>query len=310
MNRKYDIKYCKIFAKMKSGRCLSKIYVNTKTKILWKCKNNHTWEAMLATVKDKNSWCPICAIKIGSEKRKLDGLKIAKQIAEKHNGVCLSTGYINIKTKMKWQCKNNHIWQAHLNSVKNKTWCPECFNISRSEKLRIANGLEIAQEISKNKYGLCLSTKYINVMTKMLWKCKKGHIWETTLHHIKNNHWCPECGYLQAAKNSNNSCILFHWKTNEEIVCVASYEKKVIEYLNLNKVNYKWQHKTFNMILSNGKKTTYRPDLYLVEKRNPWVEIKGYFRDDAKEKWNIFHSTIKPNSQLWDEERLKELKIL
>ena len=115
---------------------------------------------------------------------------------------------------------------------------------------------------------------------------------------------------LKCAKAQKNSYVLTHWKTGEEIVCVAGYEKKTIEYLNKNKINYKWQHKVFPMILSSGRKTTYRPDMYIMGKRNPWIEIKGYFRDNAKEKWDIFHTQTKPNSELWDKDKLKEMNIL
>lgn len=109
---------------------------------------------------------------------------------------------------------------------------------------------------------------------------------------------------LKAAKSSNISFILKHWRTNEEIVCVGSYEKKVVEYLNNHNVDYFWQPKTFK--IKNGK--TFRPDLYLIAK-DMWIEIKGYFRKDALEKWNWFHQEH-PNSELWDYNKLKELKIL
>lgn len=112
------------------------------------------------------------------------------------------------------------------------------------------------------------------------------------------------------AKNQNNSFVLVNWETMEEVVCVGSFEKNVVNYLNENKIRYKWQHKTFSMTLSNGIITTYRPDLYLIGKRNPRVEIKGYFRKDAEEKWKIFNKIIKPNSELWDEEKLKSMGIL
>lgn len=40
-----------------------------------------------------------------------------------------------------------------------------------------------------------------------------------------------------------------------------------------------------------------------------WAEIKGYFWDDAKEKWKWFNEE-KPNSELWDKNKLKEMRIL
>lgn len=109
---------------------------------------------------------------------------------------------------------------------------------------------------------------------------------------------------LKRAKKCNNAYIRYHWKTGEEIVCVGSYEMLTVEYLNLNKINYEWQ--PFAFTLSKGN--TYRPDVFFPE-TNLWVEIKGRFYEDAMEKWEEFHRDIKPNSELWDYKKLKEMGL-
>jgi hypothetical protein len=53
---------------------------------------------------------------------------------------------------------------------------------------------------------------------------------------------------------------------------------------------------------------TYRPDAYLPD-RDLWVEIKGYFWQHSGGKWDWFHRDHS-NSELWDEAKLKELRIL
>ena len=58
--------------------------------------------------------------------------------------------------------------------------------------------------------------------------------------------------------------------------------------------------------MTSGK--VYICDCYLPE-RDLYIEIKGYFRKDAKEKWDWFHKEY-PNSELWDKKKLKELGIL
>lgn len=113
---------------------------------------------------------------------------------------------------------------------------------------------------------------------------------------------------IEIAKKSalaqSTSYILYHWKTGEELICQASWEKLVVEYLNKNKINFRWQSKIFSM--PNGK--TYRPDLYLFSNKK-WIEIKGYFRKDAKEKWEWFNKNH-TNSELWGKIKLKEMGIL
>lgn len=60
-----------------------------------------------------------------------------KEIAKSKGGDCLSSSYIDKKTKMKFICKEGHIWEATPDSVKNgNRWCPICANKIRAEKLR------------------------------------------------------------------------------------------------------------------------------------------------------------------------------
>jgi len=261
--------------------------------------------------------------------RKLDGLKIGKEIAKSRSGCCLSTRYVNCTYKMLWECKEKHQWYTTLSKIRNcNHWCSKCAHKVRSENRKLQNGLEVAREVALRHNGKCLSEKYENIMAKMLWQCEYNHLWETNLNNTKNsNSWCPECAKikrkntvfkkygvefllqnqeiaLNIAKKLNNSYTLYHWKTGEELICVASYEKAVVEYFNKNKINFRWQPKTFKM--PSGK--TYRPDCYLFSARK-WIEIKGYFRKDAEEKWNWFQ-TIKPNSELWNKQKLKEMGIL
>ena len=105
------------------------------------------------------------------------------------------------------------------------------------------------------------------------------------------------------AKNSNISGRTAHWKTGEMLKWVAGYERKSLEYLNKNKIDYSWQ---IPFTLPNGR--MYIVDAFLKDS-NTYIEIKGYLRKDAREKWDWFHGEF-PNSELWDEKRLKEMKIL
>lgn len=109
---------------------------------------------------------------------------------------------------------------------------------------------------------------------------------------------------IKSASKSAQTTKKIHWKTGEELVCQASWEPKVVDYLNANQIDFQWQPSVFEM--PDGK--TYRPDFYLIEKAI-WVEIKGYFRKDAQEKWDWFKSEH-PRAELWDKKKLKELRIL
>lgn len=108
----------------------------------------------------------------------------------------------------------------------------------------------------------------------------------------------------KSAKSVNKSILLYNWETKDEVICIGSYEVAVVKYLNTNRTRYMWQPRTFEV--RDG--SFYTPDCYIVEE-DMWVEIKGYFRKDALEKWTLFRKKY-PNSELWDKGKLKALNIL
>ncbi|MGH9337405.1 MAG: hypothetical protein ACRD21_26955, partial [Vicinamibacteria bacterium] len=57
------------------------------------------------------------------------------------------------------------------------------------------------QALAKKKGGLCLSEKYKNAHTPLLWQCAQGHRWRARPTSVKGRRfgkgtWCREC-YLQ-----------------------------------------------------------------------------------------------------------------
>jgi hypothetical protein len=113
---------------------------------------------------------------------------------------------------------------------------------------------------------------------------------------------------LRAAVGTNSVSQLNHWKTDEELLCVGSYELAVVRWLNAHQHGYEWQPGPFMM--PDGR--TYRPDALILDGQftGCYIEIKGYFRDDAKEKWGWFHSEHPDNSQLWMKKELQDIGIL
>ena len=49
------------------------------------------------------------------------------------------------------------------------------------------------QETARSRGGRCLSTEYVDIKTKLRWKCAFGHEWEASARLLKAGHWCPEC---------------------------------------------------------------------------------------------------------------------
>ena len=68
-HKKLDINQMKEIAKSRGGLCLSKTYINARSKLLWECAEGHQWEAVPDSLK-RGSWCPICGAKKAWAKRK------------------------------------------------------------------------------------------------------------------------------------------------------------------------------------------------------------------------------------------------
>jgi hypothetical protein len=92
---------------------------------------------------------------------------------------------------------------------------------------------------------------------------------------------------------------LRHWQTGEEVIARGGYEHFVFSYLNRNRISYQTQ------IPFDTPHGRYFCDLYLPE-LDVYVEVKGFFRQDARQKWEWFtsHHT---NAELWGRDKLKSL---
>lgn len=179
-NRRLTTNEMQQLAESRGGRCLSKTYINSKTKLQWECSRGHTWWAKPAEVKNQGTWCPIC-----SGKQKLD-LNAMVQLAAKKGGKCLSSSYRNNRTKLLWRCATGHEFTMTPTHVKAGHWCPICAGVGH---LSIQN----MHELAKSRGGKCRSKKYINNKTKILWECCEGHQWRAVPNSIMSGRWCPEC---------------------------------------------------------------------------------------------------------------------
>lgn len=115
------LNFIKNIAKEKGGKCLSKVYINYRTKLKFICHKGHIWYTAPNTIK-RGAWCPYCA-GVGRY-----SLYKFKYLAELNGGKCLSNRYINLKTKLTFSCKLGHIFDLDLDYLlyRRKTWCPIC----------------------------------------------------------------------------------------------------------------------------------------------------------------------------------------
>jgi len=166
----------------RGGECLSTEYGNISRRLRWRCASGHVWEATGNDVRNSGSWCPYCA---GVARGTIDD---AKKAAAAHGGQCLSQEYTNQRTKLRWRCAKGHEWDATpMSVIGSGNWCAVC---SRKARLTI----EEMRAIAKERGGECLSERYMNLNTKLQWRCAHGHEWAAPPNNVKHTKaWCPVC---------------------------------------------------------------------------------------------------------------------
>lgn len=184
---KFTIEDMKKIAIDRGGKCLSDKFINTRTPLLWRCNQGHTWPAKPKKVLYEKTWCKLCFI------AKLRGYSIEdmNKLAKQHNGKCLSLEYKSRRDKLRWCCAIGHLWAAMPSNIIKGQWCPECANRQRGEsKLGTIGHMK---KLALKKMGSCLSDDYTNSRTPLRWRCVKGHVWLARPASVSVGHWCPIC---------------------------------------------------------------------------------------------------------------------
>lgn len=181
------------------GRCLSTAYINQSTKLRWRCRKGHEWDAIPRNVKNLGYWCPYCSgAKVWAPGKSQSSVRLSEltHIASERGGTCLSSIYHNASEKLLWRCEQGHEWHASANNIKRGKWCPFCcgLRIWAPDTNESGARLEQLRASAKERGGLCLAKHYEGQSKKVLWKCAKGHVWSAKPSHILHSRsWCPEC---------------------------------------------------------------------------------------------------------------------
>ena len=189
--RKYTIKDMQVVAASRGGHCVSSEYKNTDGKLLWKCAEGHTWEAIAGNV-IRGSWCPECSRKNLAQCKTKITIADMNAVAAQKGGKCLSVYYKNNNTKLLWECAEGHRWEAPASSIKQGSWCPHCHK-ENGRPNRRKYTIEDLQAEAHKQGGRCLSTEFISTKLALLWECAVGHTWKIPAGNILQKSWCPHC---------------------------------------------------------------------------------------------------------------------
>jgi hypothetical protein len=116
-----------------------------------------------------------------------------------HGGKLLELDFKGTKEKYAVECENGHQFDADIYGINNGSWCPNCVGKNRT--------IDDLIKAARNFGGECLSTKYVNAISKYSWRCSEGHEFPARWSTVKRGSWCPIC----AKVSRSNSRAKYFW---------------------------------------------------------------------------------------------------
>lgn len=173
--------HCRAVARQRGGRCLSKAYAACSKHLEWRCAEGHRWKATPNNVL-RDRWCPRCA---GNVKHTLAEMQRA---AKKRGGECLSDAYGDLRTPLRWRCREGHEWSAAPGGLLSRgRWCPHCAR-------QVPKTLDELRAFAAARKGELLSKQPgKNAHAKLRWRCHLGHEFSASENAVQQGGWCPRC---------------------------------------------------------------------------------------------------------------------
>jgi hypothetical protein len=157
----------------------------------WKCSKGHIWSSTVAS-RTSGAGCPIC-----SNQKVLAGFNDLEsthpELAKEAEGWDPKTKIAGSNKKLKWRCKEGHVWESVLASrALNGNGCPYCSGI---KVLPGFNDLQtIYPEIAREAIGWDPTAVSSGNSNKFDWLCPLGHTYSARVDHrtsgVSNCHYC------------------------------------------------------------------------------------------------------------------------
>lgn len=213
MRKKTQNEFIKDLSKVTDEIIVIGDYINSKEKIIVKCKKcGNIWLASPSNLLNGNK-CPKC---YGTPKKTNE--QFIKEMKEKNSEVIPLDKYIDAKTKIRLQCNIcGHIWYNNPNSILAGKRCPKCFGTPKK------SNCEFIKEMAITKPYVEVLEDYIDSHTKIKFKCKKcNHKWKDSPLIILHKGLCPNCHQSLSMKETLKKYNIYYYgnenKTHENFV--------------------------------------------------------------------------------------------
>lgn len=253
---------------------LTKVYVNSSQKLVYRCPNGHIYYASWRHWRHSNQRCPYCK---GRDKYFYGKVK---RIFKEHGYQLLESNYKNKLIKMKCICPNGHVIYKSLDSLLRGHKCYKCV---KNERLSIDF---IKKEFVKEGYTL-LTTEYKNNKQKLHYRCPLGHEGVIRFDSWRSGRRCGKCKSLKLSERMSLDkhwnwkgglsfepyCSLWTDKEFKEMIkkrdnykcmnpyCTHKCTKLAIHHIDYNKQNCD-PHNLITLCVSCNSRVNYNRDYY------------------------------------------------
>ena len=240
---------------------------NAHTKVWWKCKNGHSWQAAISS-RSRKLGCPYCA-----GQRSVVGENDFESWC-KENRPHLLSEWDQRKNKLKpseipksynkkvwWICSCGHEWEATVANRVNGTNCPVC-NTGRNTLTRTTladwckenDREQLLAEWDYEKNGALTPDNVTKGSHKKVWwKCANGHEWKAQIKSRTYNHGCPYCSDTNKRAQVGKNDLATWCKKNDKQYILDEWDYAANDGLTPEMFTF-GSHKRINWKCKNGHK--------------------------------------------------------
>ena len=175
-------------------------YVNSSTKITFRCKHGHTYKQYPCDHL-RGHGCKYCADDAMRYIRRKTPEQYIKECKEKHVDLPIED-YKTKKIKIKFKCKKGHIYKQLPGNHLRGDGCKYCYHEKSAINLKKESNI-YKEECKDKRIDLPIDT-YVNNKTKIKHKCSKGHVYTQTPGDHLQGYGCPVCNESHGEKFIRN----------------------------------------------------------------------------------------------------------
>ncbi len=184
------------YVESKNCKLLSEEYIANNSDLKFQCSCGNEFECTYANFKySYKTQCNECGSKLRNKDKRITFDQVKNFIRIESDCILLSEEYIDINSKMKFQCICGNCFETDFATFKyaNKRQCNDCGKEIR-RKARIFDYSYVKNYIeNENGYKL-LSEEYLSCKDNLEIMCDKGHIYSANFGGFKQGYRCSVCG--------------------------------------------------------------------------------------------------------------------